>query len=205
MRPTVTIRPTFSRWLAAVLIACCAGVVVLTAATGHLADAVTLAPPMGLVSVLAWAMLWRPLVEVADGGVTVVNPLRTVHVPWPALVGVDTRWSLTLHTTGGAKVSAFAAPAPTAVGEGSAAQWAHRGTQAGEQHFRADAVADATTGRRRGLSGQAADAVERRRRELTEAGYLDRVHPEGAPVTTRWHVVTVVALVAAVVATALTL
>lgn len=175
MRPTVTIRPTFSRWLAGAVIAGCLLVLGTAAVTGPLEDFLrALAPTVGIATA-AWAVLWRPLVEVSDGGVRVVNPLRTVHVPWPALTGVDTRWSLTLHTTTAGVVSAFAAPAPTAFGEGD----------------------------RRGLSGEAAEVIEQRRQELTDAGYLADIRPEGAPVTVAWDVPVLALLGAAVAGTAL--
>lgn len=177
MRPTVTIRPTFSRWLAGAVFASCLLVLGTAVVTGPLEDVLrVLAPAVG-VAVTAWAVLWRPLVEVSDGGVRVVNPLRTVHVPWPALTRVDTRWSLTLHTTGGV-VSAFAAPGPTALGEGGRPG-------------------------RTGLSGEVAEVIERRRRELTEAGYLADIRPEGAPVTVTWSVPVLALLGAALVGTAL--
>ena len=178
MGPTVTIRPTFSRWLAGALIASCLLVLGAAAVTGRLEEFLRTLVPTAGIATAAWAVLWRPLVEVSDGGVRVVNPLRTVHVPWPALTLVDTRWSLTLHTTTGGVVSAFAAPAPTALGEGGG-----RG--------------------RPGLSGEAARAVEKRRGELRDAGYLDDIRPEGAPVTVTWNVPVLALLGAAVAGTAL--
>ncbi|PJI94639.1 PH domain-containing protein [Luteimicrobium subarcticum] len=62
-----------------------------------------------LAAAVVWALYWRPEVVVSDGGVTVANPLRTTHVPWPTFVGVDTRWSLVVRTTDG-EVTAWAAP-----------------------------------------------------------------------------------------------
>lgn len=177
MRPTVTIRPTFSRWLAGALIASCLLVLGAAAVTGPLEEFLRTLVPTAGIATAAWAVLWRPLVEVSDGGVRVVNPLRTVHVPWPALTGVATRWSLTLRTTAGV-VSAFAAPAPTALGEGDPRV-------------------------RPGLSGEAARVIEQRRTELTDAGYLADIRPEGAPVTVTWNVPVLALLGAAVAGTAL--
>ena len=191
MRPTETIRPTFSRWLAVAVVACCLLVLGAALVTGPPLDALRALAPATGVAVLAWIMLWRPLVEVSDGGVRVVNPLRTVHVPWPALIDIDTRWTLTLRTTGGV-VSAFAAPAPTAISAGTAARTRHRGDEpAGSALL--------------GLSGEAARVIERRRRDLTEAGYLDDVRPEGAPVTVTWNVTALALLGAALVGSALLL
>ena len=68
--------------------------------------------PLVLIGLLGWAAFWRPYVEVSDGGVLVVNTLRTVHVPWPAIEAVEGRYGLRLHTAYGA-VTAWAAGAPT--------------------------------------------------------------------------------------------
>lgn len=67
--------------------------------------------PGALVAVFAFAALWAPRVEVDDDKATLVNVLRTIEVPWEALVNVDTRFSLKLITPNGS-YSAWAAPAP---------------------------------------------------------------------------------------------
>jgi hypothetical protein len=71
--------------------------------------------PVALFGVLGWAAFWEPYVEVSDGGVTVANTLRTVHVTWPAVEEVDGRYGLKLGTPNGA-VSAWAASAPAGRG-----------------------------------------------------------------------------------------
>ena len=68
--------------------------------------------PLALLGLLGWAGFWRPYVEVSDGGVTVVNTLRTVTVPWPAVQEVEGRYGLRLRTAYGA-VTAWAASAPS--------------------------------------------------------------------------------------------
>jgi len=67
--------------------------------------------PATFVALFAWEVLWLPCVTVSDEAVTLRNPLRTVVIPWPALVNVDTKFALTLYTPG-RKFAAFAAPAP---------------------------------------------------------------------------------------------
>ena len=158
MGPTQTIRPTFSRVLAVAVAGCALLALGLVGAQAGPLAALRLLPPLAVVVLLAWAVLWRPLVEVSDGGVLLVNPWRTVHVPWPALREVDEKWSLTVRTTDGRAFTAYAAPAPGAVGSD-----------------------------RLGLSGAAAAAVHDRRERLERAGYLTEVKPEGAPVTVRAH------------------
>ena len=54
---------------------------------------------------------WRPAVVVDDLAVTLVNPLRTVRVPWPAVEDVAMGWTLTV-TAGGVRHRAWAAPGP---------------------------------------------------------------------------------------------
>jgi len=154
MGPTVTIRPGTSRPIAAAVVACCAIAVVLVGTTGSGA-VMTLrwAGPASLVAIGAWITYWRPEVEVSDGGVRIVNPWRTIHVPWPALDDVDRRWSLAVSTVDGRRFSAFAAPAPGITERGSS-----------------------------GVSGRAAEEVGARREALRKAGYLDEVRLEGAPV-----------------------
>lgn len=63
------------------------------------------------LALAAWLVFRLPRVDVDDAGVTLVNPLRTVHVPWAALIEVRTRYALTLVTPHGAH-RAWAAPGP---------------------------------------------------------------------------------------------
>jgi hypothetical protein len=68
--------------------------------------------PVALLGLLGWAAFWQPYVEVSDGGVKVVNTLRTVEIPWPAIEAVEGRYGLRLRTAYG-PVTAWAAAAPT--------------------------------------------------------------------------------------------
>ena len=67
--------------------------------------------PLLLIGLMGWAAFWRPCVEVSDGGVRVVNTLRTVQVPWPAIEAVEGRYGLRLQTAYGG-VTAWGAGAP---------------------------------------------------------------------------------------------
>ena len=67
--------------------------------------------PILLVAVMAWALFWRPSLRVQEHGITVENVFRTYFVPWPAIRQIDTRYSLTLHTSQ-RRVTVWAAPAP---------------------------------------------------------------------------------------------
>jgi hypothetical protein len=110
MGTTVMLRSRSARTLGAVTGAITATGLVSMAVDG-LQVLLTYGAPLALLGVLGWAALWRPYVEVSDGGVTVANTLRTVTVPWPAVEGVEGRYGLRLRTAYG-PVTAWAAGAP---------------------------------------------------------------------------------------------
>lgn len=113
----MVVRSSASRTLGAVMVVVSALVLAAVATDG--ADAVvTWGPLVVLFGALGWAAFWQPHVEVSDGGVRVVNTLRTVDVAWPTLEDVEGRYGLTLRTTYGA-VQAWGAQAPS--GRGRAA------------------------------------------------------------------------------------
>jgi hypothetical protein len=62
-----------------------------------------------LFAVIVHALLWRPRLAVDDEGVTVINVLSTVHVPWEALIAIEGRFSLVLRTPN-RSVSVWCAP-----------------------------------------------------------------------------------------------
>ncbi|WP_051706502.1 PH domain-containing protein [Nocardioides aequoreus] len=111
MGETVVLRSRAARALGATMVAVGALGAVATLAAG---SAVTLryAALLALFALLGWAAFWRPGVEVSDGGVLVVNTLRSVHVPWPAVEEVEGRYGLRLVTAYGA-VQAWGAQAPS--------------------------------------------------------------------------------------------
>jgi hypothetical protein len=110
MGPTVTIKGRASQVLGAAMMAA-AAIGLVSLARGGLDSLLAFAAPMTLFGVLGWAAFWRPQVEVSDGGVTVVNTLRTVVVPWPAVESVDGRYGLVIRTAYG-PVTAWGAAAP---------------------------------------------------------------------------------------------
>ena len=103
-------RPWFGGRAAVVIAAICAATLVALFATDGL-DALPPLPWLALVAGACWAMFWRPEVAVDDGGVRLVNVLRTIDLPWPAILAIDTKWALTLITAYG-RFTAWAAPAP---------------------------------------------------------------------------------------------
>jgi hypothetical protein len=111
MGTTVLLRSRNSRALGALTVAVAVAGLVSAAADGLVA-LLAYGAPVALLGVLGWAAFWRPYVEISDGGVTVVNTLRTVTLPWPAIQSVEGRYGLRLGTVYG-PVTAWAAGAPS--------------------------------------------------------------------------------------------
>ena len=110
MGPTVSLRSRSTQALgAAMVVASVAGVA--SVVLGGVDAILQFVAPLALFGVLGWGAFWQPRVEVSDGGVTVVNTLRTVEVPWPAVQSVDGRYGLRLETAYG-RVTAWGAAAP---------------------------------------------------------------------------------------------
>lgn len=109
-RQTVTVRSRTSRALGATMGAGGLFGLVSTAVSGR--GLVEYGAAMALFALLGWAAFWRPHVVVSDGGVRIVNTLRTVDVPWPAVEGVEGRYGLRLRTSYG-PVTAWGAGAPS--------------------------------------------------------------------------------------------
>lgn len=186
-------RPAFGRWL------CIAtwGVCVFGFAR-ELTDgphpALQSAPWFALVALTVWAAYWRPCVQVDDGGVHLVNVLRTIDLPWPSIQRIDTKWALMLYTAYGS-FTAWAAPAP---GVRSAAR-----LQTGPRAALPEsAVSDGVSIRPGDLpgssSGDAALLVRRRWEELRDAGHLEDPQLEFGRPPVHWHtsVITAAAVLA---------
>lgn len=189
----VRYRPAFGRTLAAVTIGVCAlGVIALLVSDP--ASAVRYVWPILLVAVLAWALFWRPSLVIAEHGITVENVLRTRFVPWPSITAIDTRYSLTLHTTSG-RVPVWAAPAPGR----------HRTLGMAPKDF--DGVGETARGEVGELrpadalttpSGNLAQLIRGRWERLRDAGaFASGVDPDAATQTWHWATITVVAALAA--------
>jgi hypothetical protein len=106
----VVYRPVFGRVLAVVTMLVCAAAIVALF-WSDAAAGLRYVWGILLIAVIAWALFWRPSLLVQAHGITVVNVLRTYFVPWPAIQQIDTRFSLTLHTSQH-RVTVWAAPAP---------------------------------------------------------------------------------------------
>ncbi|MCU1526351.1 MAG: hypothetical protein JWP75_114 [Frondihabitans sp.] len=171
----------FNRILSVVIWALCAFVVVATFIGSPAEGVVALAPGI-VIALVDWIVLWRPRVEVTGDGVTLLNVLRRVTIPWAALINVDTKYALTLHTPGH-KYAAWAAPAPGRAG----AAVARRQARSGNVAPRAAVAGKAAPGDLLTTdSGAAADMVLERWEELRESGALTIGEADSTRVTSVW-------------------
>lgn len=114
MGDDITLHSRFNR-IAAVIVWALSAFMVGSAVVGGDVRFASLYPAAALLAFFAWAALWRPFVSVGDAGVTLRNVTHRVGIPWEALVHIDTRYALTVHTPTG-KFAAWAAPAPGLTG-----------------------------------------------------------------------------------------
>ncbi len=180
-------RPWFGRALTIAVGCICAVSLVALVASDGVRAVWQVGPWLALVAGACWATFWRPEVMVDDGGVRLVNVLRTVHVPWPAIQAIDTKWALTLITAYG-RFTAWAAPAP-------GVHQAVRATRHDAEHLPMSALRG--NGIRPGdlpssPSGDAALTIRRRWEHLRDAGFLDDPRLEHEQVPMAWHVRTIV-------------
>jgi hypothetical protein len=188
-------RSTFNKTVSILLWVVCAIIVGSLIAAGEPRALVfTVIPALG--AYLTWLLYWNPAVVIDDDGVCFVNATRTVEIPWAAIIGVDTRYSLSVRTPR-AVYSALAAPAPGATGTYSA----NRDVRVS----RHSDVPDPSAIRRpsdlpRTDSGAAASMVLDRWNSLTEAGLIPLGVANDTPVTVTWHVAQLAVLVALVAA-----
>jgi hypothetical protein len=106
-----------------------------------------------------------------------------VRISWPAIVSVDTKYSLTIRTRG-AKYTAWAAPAPSRLST-------MRATRSDLSHLPESSYASGTVGLGdipNSDSGLAALNIRRYWEQLQREGHLDSQAVEGTGVHVSWHV-----------------
>ena len=192
----VVYRPVFGRVLAVVtVVVCAAGVVALF--WSDAAQGIRYVWPILLVAVLSWTLFWRPSLQVQAHGITVVNVLRTYFVPWPAIRQIDTRFSLTLHTSR-RRVTVWAAPAPGRHRMLGLARQDFKGIgESARSEYGGLRPADAITT----PTGNLAQVIRGHWEGLREAGLLaPGEDPEAETVT--WHRATIAAIAVLAAATA---
>jgi len=187
-------RSTFNRVLSFVAWGLLAAAIVVTLVTpGGLSVFPAVALGCAGGAALIWALLWAPCIGVDDGGVTVVNVFARFRVPWEALIHLDTRYALTLHTPN-RRVRATAAPAPGSLSS----------LRAARTHRRRGG--DATGVRPGDLpgtdSGDAADLVLARWHDRRDRGLIETGLAEGIAVRPHPRVSAIAAVAAGVLALA---
>ncbi|TFD44919.1 PH domain-containing protein [Cryobacterium sp. TMT1-2-1] len=181
--------PMFGRVLAAVIVVLCLIGLAGLAVAGDWANLLRTVWPLAFFSALAIAVFWRPRILIDDHGVTVVNVLRTFEVPWPAILRIDTRFSLTLFTPE-RKIPVWAAPSPgirgaVAIERADVRNLGETAYGPGRSVRPGDSVSTA--------SGQVAFVLRRRWEALRDAGHLDSgvVEPGSLKVTVHWATIAV--------------
>jgi len=146
--------------------------------------------PLAFVNLLVWEGLWRPLLTITDDGVEVTNPFRSIHIPWNALVNVDTKFALTLFTPG-RKFEVWVAPSP-------GRSFGYRSAAVADREVRRSSPHSSSTVRPGDLvtseSGAAASLVRSRWELLQTSGLVEAGIAHEVAVTVRWHWTVVVAL-----------
>ncbi|PCC24916.1 hypothetical protein CIK75_12260 [Glutamicibacter sp. BW78] len=164
-----TFRPRGPRILAMALIvlAAAGSIAILVTGSWYSAPAVL---PVLLVGYSAWIVFWLPRVEVNDAGVTLINPLQTLEVPWATIILVDTKYALALVTPKG-RFTAWAAPAP---GVMSALRDSRRSARSESRDQSGASYTSIRPGDQRSSdSGVVANIVRRRLARMAEDGTLD--------------------------------
>lgn len=182
-------RPLFGRILAAMIVVLCGVGLTGLAVAGDWPNLVRTVWPLAFFSALAIALFWRPRILIEDHAVTVVNVLRTIEVPWPAILRIDTRFSLTLFTQA-RKIPVWAAPSPgirgaVAIERTDVRNLSESAYGPGNSVRPGDSVSTA--------SGQVAFVLRRHWEALRDAGHLDSgVVEEGSlKVTVHWATIVV--------------
>lgn len=163
MGPTIVYRTAVARVLAWSFAVLTILALVYFAVTGGLRELIASGGVAVFVGAVAWALFALPAVTVSDGGVTVRNVLRTVHVPWPVFRGVETAWALTVRTSEG-DVESWAIPAASGL--------AARGALAPPRRLRDRARSGTGTAGRGVNAAVVALAIGERHRALADAGWL---------------------------------
>jgi len=182
-----TFRPAFGRVLAVLMCVLALAGIVGFIATGDGAGLLRYRWILLLLAAVAVALFWSPSLDIAEHEITVRNVFSTVHVPWPAIQRIDTKYALTLYTLGG-KVTVWASPAPN--------RYASQRSSAADARL---AASVSGTNPRPGdlpdtLSGAAALVIRSHWEDLRAAGHLNAPVLEGGRLRRDIHWVTIAVL-----------
>lgn len=178
MGDSVILHSRFTRVIAVIVWTLGVGMLVAAASSGD-PRFLSLYPGAALLALFAWAALWRPSVGVGDDGVVLRNVTHRVIIPWAALIHVDTRYALTLHTPAG-RFAAWSAPAPGMIGSLRARRKSgHREARASGEPLRSGDLIGTE-------SGDAALVVREQWRARLDAGVIATGVAGEIPVRRRW-------------------
>jgi hypothetical protein len=135
------------------------------------------------VFALTWALFWAPKLDVQEHEVTVRNVFRTVHLPWPAIQRIDTKYALTLDTSIG-RVPVWAAPAPSRY---SVMNVTSEDTKRVAESARAASGSIRPGDALNSASGVAAHSMRLRWQQLRDEGFLDSAVIEPGSLRVQWH------------------
>lgn len=185
--PVQVFRTGFARVIAVLVVGVCA-VALIVSGISHPASVLQPGWVFGCAGIVAWIAFWRPHVEISDGEIVLANIVRTVGVPWVRVTAIDSRWSLTIHTSE-RRYQSWASPGSSGM--------AARGRMIRPRRRNEEPVDDGVA-----VRGAEADAVAlaaaERMASLREAGYLGAPRDD-IPVTTRWEVPALIGLAAGAV------
>ena len=100
LRHQEVFRGRWARPLAWAWFALAAVVAVDAARRGDAGDIAVIYAGLAAVTVVVYALAYRPAVVVDDAGVLLRNVVRDVYVPWPAVEDVDRSWVLAIEAQG---------------------------------------------------------------------------------------------------------
>ena len=191
-----TFRPAFGRVLSVIVVAIAIAGLSGFVVSGDVAGLVRYGWGLALLGYAAVALFWLPSLSVAEHEVTVKNVFSTLHVPWPAIQNIDTKYALTLTTPRG-RISVWASPAPNRyAGQVSASSETRVSAQGLGGSIRpGDLVTTA--------SGAAAHVIRAHWDQLRDDGHLDNAVVEEGTLRREPHWVTIGALGALLIATVL--
>jgi hypothetical protein len=181
--------------------------------TGDAGRMVVAAPVLLAIGIALWGIFWRPAVIVDNAGVSLLNIVRDVDVPWSLLELVETRYALTLHV-GERRYRSWAAGAPgrPLPGRSAVSRMPEEKTVAREHDVTGEAEAIRSSRSLRGDSGAAAFMVEQRwqQHRNLRRGSAAEADPAAADQRVRvtwawqWPAATALLLLTATIAAALT-
>lgn len=198
MTEPVVLRPRFGLVLCFIVWAIVALCIVSLIVQGDPIALLRFAPAFLLAAFACWVLFWAPAVRIDEGGVSLINLVRTVRITWPAVATIETKYAMTVRTVAGVKHTAWAAPGPSRFST-------YRATKADLTNLPESTY---SAGNSVGIgdvphsdSGIAALYARRYWEQLRADGYLDSGVVEGSGVVITWHRTTLIVLAVLVVAT----